>query len=63
MNDDDEITGFKFYRIAYDHDRTGWCVYQQTPDNDLIFNCGPFNNESEAKEMMDYLHKLQRTPI
>lgn len=67
MNEDDTPTGFKFYRISYDHFRSGWCVWQQTKDdqggNTLVFNCGPFDTEKEAREMMNELHRRQGFPI
>ena len=57
--DDDEPTGFRFYRIAYDHDRDGWCVWEQTKDNRLVFNCGPFGTELEASKMMRDMNVAQ----
>ena len=59
ISDDDEITGFRFYRIAYVHDRTGWCVFEQTRDNRLIFNTGPFDTEREALEIMRDINVAQ----
>lgn len=59
---DDEITGFRFYRVAYSHDRTGWCVWEQTSDNRLVFNTGPFDTEDEAKTMMNDMNFAQGIP-
>lgn len=63
MSDDDEVTGFRFYRVAYSHDRDGWCVWEQTSDNRLIFNCGPFESERDAQNMMRSMNEAQGVKV
>lgn len=59
MDNEDEITGFRLYRVAYDHDRSGWCVWETTSDNRLVFNRGPFDTEQEASEKMREMNIAQ----
>lgn len=64
MGDDaEERTNFRFYRVAYSHDRTGWCVWEQTQDNRLSFNTGPFDTEDEASDMMRAMNEAQGVNI
>lgn len=62
MNEDDTETNFKFYRVAYSHDRTGWCVFQQANGgnlNQLLYVDGPWDTEQEATIIMRELNKEQ----
>ncbi len=59
MDNDAKPTGFRFYRIAWSHERDGWCVWEQTSDNRLVYNCGPFSNERAASEMMRDMNVAQ----
>jgi len=59
MNEDDEVTGFNLYRVAYDHDRVGWCISEQVEDNRLLFIAGPFGTEEEAREKMKSMNDEQ----
>ncbi len=63
MNEDDEVTGFHLYRVAYDHDRVGWCVWEQIEDNRLDFTAGPFDTEKEANEKMKSMNNEQGVNI
>ena len=61
-NDDDdgaEDMDLRIYRVAYSHDRDGWCVWEETKDHRLIYNCGPFGNERAAREMMRDMNVAQ----
>lgn len=49
---------FKFYRIAYDYDEGGWCVYEEK-NRELYLKHGPFSREEWAREKMNQLHRDQ----
>ena len=57
---DADITGFKFYRIAYSHedDHRGWCVYEQK-DQKLFLVDGPWKEEQKARDRMRQLNQEQ----
>jgi len=57
--DDADPTGWKLYRVVYDHDRSGWCVVEERSEHQLIFSYGPFDNESEARAKMRSMNESQ----
>ena len=54
-------TGWKFYRIAYSHEREGWCVYIQT-ESELILHDGCWKTQNEAMDEMIRLNNEQGVP-
>lgn len=60
MSDDDEITNFTIYRVAYSHDphTRGWCIYEMI-GSALSYIDGPWISERDAKEEMRILNKQQ----
>lgn len=60
MKNDDEITSWSIYRVAYSHDpnHRGWCVFEMDGTS-LMYVDGPWLSEQDAKAEMRILNGHQ----
>lgn len=56
---DDEITGWKLLRVCYSWENCAWGIYEQTPDNKLVFVEGFWEIEPDAHARLEELNKQQ----
>lgn len=62
--DDADATGWNIYRVAYSHDRDGWCIFTMINGGSVLhYHSGPYTSEVTAKEKMKVLNEDQGVEI